>query len=287
MSPTPPSPPAELLAGLRAHPLPPVVHEDKHGRGTTLVIGGSAATPGAVVLAGRAALRAGAGRLRIVTDPGVAVAVAVAVPEARVGTWDDVDELGIDADAVVLGPGLIDDDLAATTLTTVAGFSRPRPVVVLDALAIGALGSDERSRAELRDRLVLTPNRSELDRLAGERDPHVAAGRVASQLRAAVVSFDVVAAPDGALWVDPIETAGLGTSGAGDVLAGIVGGFAAITGDATTAACWGGAVHRRAAQAAAGRIAPLGYLASDLADAVPAVTAGLRAELGSRDGPRP
>src|SRR5687767_12071479 len=121
MSPMPPSPPADLLDGLRGHPLPPTAHDDKHGRGTTLIVGGSAGTPGAVLLAGRAALRAGAGRLRIVTDPGVATAVAVAVPEARVGAWNDLDELATGVEAVVLGPGLLDDELTGELLATVVG----------------------------------------------------------------------------------------------------------------------------------------------------------------------
>ena len=283
MNPTPPSLPAELLDGLRAYPMPAVAHEDKHGRGTTLIVGGSVATPGAVLLAGRAALRAGAGRLRIITAPEVSVAVAVAVPEARVGTWADLHELADDADAVVIGPGLLDDDIACDVLTTVADQRDPVPVVVLDALAIGAIDADLGARLALRDRLVLTPNAAELHQLSGDRDPHISAPRVAQHLRAAVVSFDVVAAPNGAVWVDPIEVVGLGTSGAGDVLAGIVGGFAATARDATTAACWGGAVHRRAAQLVASRIGPLGYLASDLAEAVPAVVDHLLAELAPHD----
>src|SRR4051794_33695254 len=136
MNPTPPSLPVELLDGLRAHPMPAVAHQDKHGRGTTLIAGGSVATPGAVVLVGRAALRAGAGRLRIITAPEVAMAVAVAVPEARVGTWAELHELAVDADAVVIGPGLLDDDVTCELLTTVADQRDAFPVVVLDALAI-------------------------------------------------------------------------------------------------------------------------------------------------------
>src|SRR5829696_1215679 len=62
-------------------PLPLDEDGDKHVRGTVLVIGGSPVTPGAVILAGIAALRMGAGRLQIATAEGPASAVAVAVPE--------------------------------------------------------------------------------------------------------------------------------------------------------------------------------------------------------------
>ena len=57
---------------------------DKYSRGTVLVIGGSAMTPGAVLLAGRAALRMGAGRLQIATVRDIAIPVGVALPEAMV-----------------------------------------------------------------------------------------------------------------------------------------------------------------------------------------------------------
>ena len=56
----------------------------KNARGRVVVIGGSERSPGAVMLAGIAALRVGAGRLTLVTPPSIALPVAVAVPEAGV-----------------------------------------------------------------------------------------------------------------------------------------------------------------------------------------------------------
>src|SRR3954452_14873202 len=58
--------------------------DDKHDRGSVLVVGGAACTAGAVVLAGRAALRAGAGQLRIALAAPCAAAAAIALPEALV-----------------------------------------------------------------------------------------------------------------------------------------------------------------------------------------------------------
>src|SRR3954469_17625105 len=70
---------------LRDWPLPEVSEGDgKHARGTVVVIGGALDTPGAVLLAGLAALRAGAGRLTLATVADTATALAVAVPEAAV-----------------------------------------------------------------------------------------------------------------------------------------------------------------------------------------------------------
>src|SRR3954447_17649376 len=85
MSPSPPADPLDVDAVvLAAHPLPEVDEDDdKQGRGQVLVVGGSAETPGAVILSGVAALRAGAGKLQLATAESAAVAVGVAMPEAR------------------------------------------------------------------------------------------------------------------------------------------------------------------------------------------------------------
>ena len=107
---------------LREWPLPPP-GGSKNARGRVVVIGGSERSPGAVMLAGIAALRVGAGRLTLVTPPSIALPVAVAVPEAGVlalvdgGADAARDPLGdpvrselATADAVLLGPGLDDPD---------------------------------------------------------------------------------------------------------------------------------------------------------------------------------
>ena len=74
---------AELLEVLPAA-APAPEDGDKEDRGRALIVGGSRELPGAAILAGVAALRAGAGKLQIATDESVAVAIGIAVPEARV-----------------------------------------------------------------------------------------------------------------------------------------------------------------------------------------------------------
>jgi NAD(P)H-hydrate repair Nnr-like enzyme with NAD(P)H-hydrate dehydratase domain len=108
---------------LRDWPLPAVAADgDKEVRGSVLIVAGSFEMPGAAILAATNALRAGAGKLTVATDVRVAQHVAMAVPEARVvGMRLDGSEvascreaLGADAadafDAVVIGPGMPDDD---------------------------------------------------------------------------------------------------------------------------------------------------------------------------------
>ena len=70
---------------LRDWPLPdPAASSDKTGRGTVLVVGGSRFTPGAVLLAGESAMRAGAGRLQLAVVESTAAALSITVPEAKV-----------------------------------------------------------------------------------------------------------------------------------------------------------------------------------------------------------
>lgn len=135
-------------ATLRAWPLPPS-GDDKKSRGTVLVVGGARQTPGAVILAAEAALRTGAGRLKMATALSLAPHVAVALPEAAVHglpetTSGDIDparaaepilELAGGTAAVLLGPGLLDVTAASELLgAVVPGLDTS---TVIDALALG------------------------------------------------------------------------------------------------------------------------------------------------------
>ena len=71
-------------AELERHPLPSVEDGDKDSHGQLLIIAGSRAVPGAALLAAHGAMRVGAGKLRMAVPDDVAVALAVAMPEAMV-----------------------------------------------------------------------------------------------------------------------------------------------------------------------------------------------------------
>lgn len=245
-----PAPRAELVtpALLRDWPLPRVEDDaDKNSRGTVHVLGGAVSTPGAVLLAGLAALRVGAGKLRISTVPETAVAVAVAVPEALVDGSLAESLGGSAADAYVVGPGLLEP----------VGRIPTDGAAVVDAVALHDLP------AELPASCVLTPNEKELCSLAGgEGELDVLAGKVAADRGCVVVTRGWVAHPDGRLWEVREGSAALATSGSGDVLAGMVGGLLARGASPEQAGCWGQYLH-----AAAGR--RLGMLARELLDPLP------------------
>ena len=262
--------------------------QDKNARGMALVVGGAVSTPGAVLLTGLAALRVGAGKLQILTVEATAVALAVAVPEAGVlglpaepggslspDAADTVVAQAERAAAVILGPGLMDRDAAVALLEGVLPRLADTPVV-LDGLALTALAG----RPELLEgrQAVLTPHAGELAALLDgeELDGPEAGVAVARRYGAAVSSPGWVADPDGRTWCVEAGGIGLGTSGSGDVLAGLVGGMLARGAEPAQAAVWGQYLHAAAGDRLSAQLGRLGFLARELLDEVPRVLTTLR-----------
>ena len=86
----------------------------------------------------------------------------------------------------------------------------------------------------------------------------------------AVVSlYGHVAAPDGRGWREESGDAGLGTSGSGDVLAGLLAGLLSRGADPAQAACWGSFAHSVSGQRLIPRYGRIGFLARELLDEIP------------------
>ncbi|AKU49284.1 NAD(P)H-hydrate dehydratase [Xanthomonas arboricola pv. juglandis] len=271
-------------AALRSMPLP-APGGDKEQRGRVLIVGGSMRVPGAVLLAGEAALRTGAGKLQIATAASVAPGMALAVPEALVlglaqnGQGEIVrghralDGAMAACDAAVIGPGMASS--ATTTAMVRRAAEQAVCTLVLDA---GALSRG--LRAPIGRPFVLTPHAGEMATLAGddkaavEAAPGAYALKFAQKLRSVVIvkgADSFIAGPDGVVWMHRGGASGLGTSGSGDVLAGLIAGFAARGCDALTAALWGVFVHAAAGRQLARRIGPVGFLARELGLEVPGI----------------
>jgi ADP-dependent NAD(P)H-hydrate dehydratase len=246
--------------------------DSKKSRGRVIVIGGSRRSPGAVLLAGEAALRVGAGRLGLVVPASIDAQLGVVLPEAAVFALPERAADSLDAavreemdsaDAVLLGPGFDDPDETRETLLRVV--EADVRCLVLDAFALGILSQVPRDA--LPRRLVLNPNEEEaailLDRELGD-DRTADAAEIARRFDAVVNCYGSVAAPDGRTWEIEEGGPGLGTSGSGDVLAGAIAGFAARGLDAAGAAVWGSWTHARAGARLTERIG-LGFLSRDLA----------------------
>lgn len=297
-------PPVEQIltpTALRKWPLP-VPDGNKSSRGRVLVVGGARTAPGAAMLAGQAALRVGAGVLTLAVGQSVAAAVAAAVPEAGL-LWlpetatgsvaasavEVIERALSTASAILVGPGLDDVDETVGLITGLVAAAERKLPIVLDAYAIGALGQlPADTITALRDRLVLTPNHSELRRLLSattgvqaEGDTEEPADRdqqLLAERYAAVLSSDnQITTPAGDRWTAPAGHSGLGTSGSGDVLAGALVGLLARGVELDQATCWATYLHAAAGDRLAARVGSLGFLARELLDQLPLVLTELQA----------
>ena len=280
---------------LRRIPLPrPDEQGDKDSRGRVLAVGGSAQTPGAILLAGVAALRAGAGKLQLATVRSAAAALGVAVPESLVVALAEtrggeisgesaaraLAERASKVDALLLGPGMSSDRGARALIRVLARRLGDEATLVLDAAAITALRGDDEMLLALHGRAVLTPHAGEMATLLGigkdevEADPTSCALKAAARFGAVVAlkgPESWIAEPDGTLSHYAGGSVGLATSGSGDTLAGIVAGLAARGAPPGHAAVWGAWLHGEAGEVLARRVGPIGYLARELLDEVPRV----------------
>lgn len=239
--------PAAWLAG------PPVATQRLHAShkgsyGDVAVIGGAPGMAGAALLAARAALHHGAGRVFVgFLDPG-APAVDGAQPDLMLRAWDSLD---LRAMSVACGCG--GGDAIRLALPRAIGQAR---ALVLDADALNAIGAEAQLQALLQARgrrgaaTVLTPHPLEAARLLGSttravQADRLAAARALARLFGSVVvlkgSGSLVASPQGELRINPTGNARLATAGTGDVLAGLVAARMAAGEDAMAAAC--GAVY--------------------------------------------
>jgi ADP-dependent NAD(P)H-hydrate dehydratase len=278
---------------LRSWPLPLDDHGDKFTRGTILVVAGSINTAGAALLAGTAALRMGAGRLQIATAEPITVPLSVAIPEAMVLPLavDGNNELRSDhvskalsdpiaaAQAVLVGPGMIGPDAIGAIVEQVVKRISPEAIFVVDAAAIPAITAlDRTARNSIAKHLLLTPNRDELDDIADSLgiDKQIdVLMEASSQLGAVITCFGDVASYDGRRWQASPAKPGLGTSGSGDVLAGLAAGAAARCGDPAQAGCWATYVHGAAGSQLSERDGTVSFVARELLDEVPHVLAKL------------
>ncbi|MDB4908626.1 MAG: NAD(P)H-hydrate dehydratase [Gemmatimonadetes bacterium] len=284
-------------SSLRRTPLPSLDADgDKEERGRVLVIGGSRQVAGAMLLAGVAALRAGAGKLQMATVASAAIplgmsvpeALVIALPESRAGEIAGRRAAPLlrahvsTADAILAGPGLSASAGTNAMIGALARMVAANATLVLDAGALMALRDDGALLASLEGRAVLTPHAGEMASLLGitkrevEREAPAVARESAARFGAVVVlkgSESWIAEPGGTLARYAQGTVGLATSGSGDTLAGIVAGLAARGASPMLAACWAVWAHGSAGRVLARRMGEVGFLARELLQEVPSLLA--------------
>jgi NAD(P)H-hydrate epimerase len=258
--------------------------------GHLLLIAGSEGKTGAALLAGRAALRAGAGLVTVASTARGQAALDAKVVEIMTSRYTDGDDadaresatrlasVASGKDAVALGPGIPTGPNMRAVVRDLA--SRLALPMVLDADALNLLGTEiVRVLAITAAPRILTPHPGEMARLVGRRVDEIEADRLgaardlASRAKAVVVlkgARTLVAAPDGSVYVNPTATGALATAGSGDVLTGVIGALLAQGMEPLAAARAGVFIHGAAGEAMGARLGA-GVVAGDLPDAIASV----------------
>ena len=244
--------------------------------GTAAILGGATGMVGAVILAGRGALKCGAGRVHMALLTDHPLYVDYVQPELMLRSPEELPGAG-ELAVIAAGPGMGRSEHARRALRMAL---ESKCALVLDADALNLMSEDPAlaERASGRDAAtLLTPHPAEAGRLLGITTREVQADRLAASaaiakryraLAALKGNGTIVAAPDGRWWVNPTGNAGMAAAGMGDALTGILAGLlaqGAAPREALLAGVWlHGAAGDTVARANDG---PLGLTASELIDA--------------------
>jgi len=292
---------AEEFAGL---PLVRAADSNKGTFGHVLLVAGALGKSGAAVLAGRMAVRAGAGLVTIATPAVVLPVVAAAQPEymtvplqaTRAGTialknaqgarWKKIEE---GKSVLAIGPGLGTEVQTQQCIRTMVR-STELPVI-LDADGLNAFdGRADELRQRKSKFLAITPHPGEMARLLGKSirdiqgDRLKAAQEAAKRWNAHVILkgfHTLIAAPDGAVFVNTTGNAGLAKGGTGDVLTGLLAALTAQfkTGDWLRVLALGVYLHGLAADIGVTRMDASGLIADDVISWIPEARMKLLQEL--------
>ena len=200
--------------------------------GHALMVAGSKGMAGAAILASRAALRTGVGKLTVHLPYSTLDIIQAAVPEAIVKIDSDPDVITAPIDttsyqAVGIGPGLGHDRHTATAVHTY--LRQHGGPMVIDADALNILGDNPEWLKDLPPDSILTPHPRELERLVGRCSSSFERMNRARNLAITYKVFVVVkghysqiCTPTGTVLFNPTGNPGMATAGSGDVLTGIL-----------------------------------------------------------------
>ncbi|HZR69515.1 MAG TPA: NAD(P)H-hydrate dehydratase [Burkholderiales bacterium] len=266
--------PDSLERALRPRPM----NFHKGRAGSVGILGGAAGMSGAAFLAGRAALKCGAGR----TYVGLLAPIALdpVQPELMLRAAKDLFAKSL-LTVLAAGPGLGRSEAAKKALDAAIGAKLP---LVLDADGLNLVAASAALAKKVAAReapTVMTPHPAEAGRLLG-RETHevqydrVAAAKAIAKRYSALVALKgngtVVAAPDGHWWINPTGNPGMASAGMGDVLTGIVAALLAQGASPGDAAVAGVYLHGAAAdRLVASGVGPVGLTAGEVIDAARAL----------------
>ena len=242
--------------------------------GSVAIIGGANGMVGAVLLAARAALYSGAGRVYAAMLCKNAPSVDMLQPEIMLRSPQAITQLA-QLDCVVIGTGLGQSN---TSLTLLEYWLAQNIPLLLDADALNLIASHLHLASLVISRnaeTVITPHAGEAARLLDVSTEHIQQNRTESALKLAKSlnatcvlkgAGTVCAHHDGSYFINTTGNVGLASGGTGDVLSGIIGSLIAQGLTGLDAAKLGVFVHGAAADALVKKgIGPAGLTASEVA----------------------
>ena len=252
----------------------------KGNMGNALIVAGSYGMAGAAVLATRACLRSGVGKVTAITPKKNYDIMQIAVPEAvlqmdheETAFTEAVDTDGFDA--LGIGPGLGRQE--TTAIAMIAQIRRAQCPIVADADALNILASHRAWMQQLPNGIIMTPHPKELDRLTGspanadyERLHRTC--ELAKSLQAYIIlkgHNSALCLPNGNVIFNPTGNSGMATAGSGDVLTGIITALLARGYHQQNACMVGMYLHGLAGDLAAKELGKESLVASDIIDHLP------------------
>ena len=262
---------------------------NKYSVGSLLCVCGSYSMAGAAVLCAKAALRTGAGLVRIAVPESIYTIVSAALPEAVFLVLPENEKGAISAsavreiikyanksDAVLMGCGSkLCTDTVSIALSLVSECKSP---LVLDADGINAVS---KHIDVLRDRVyptVLTPHEGEMSRLTGLSSAYIRENReetaqnFADDYGVTLVlkgKDTVVASKNSQMYINPTGNAGMAVAGSGDVLAGMIASFVSQGVDVALSSVAGAYLHGLAGDIAKDDLTEYSLMPSDIIERIP------------------
>lgn len=247
--------------------------------GHALLISGRRGMAGAAILASRACLRSGVGKLTVATPSYNIPILQVAIPEAIISPSGDNEFTQIiqttQFQAVAIGPGLGTD--SNTVSAVLAQIKECRTPIVVDADAINILALHPEALHSLPSNSILTPHIGELNRLIGKTSSADERLRLTLELSQRLHIYiiikgnnSVICCPDGSTCVNHTGNPGMATAGSGDVLTGILLGLLTRGYTPLDAAQLGVYLHGLAGDLAIQHLGMESLIASDIVDHLPA-----------------
>lgn len=260
----------------------------KGTKGTALIVGGSYGMAGAPMLAARAAMRSGAGIVKVALPKSIYSSAATMLPEA---VFEPLEENGgalcdqsikssifKNVKSLLIGPGMGSGSGVVSAVARAVAFSAVPTVI--DADGLNALSWDKEILNQISAPVIITPHIGEMARLIGETTEYVENNKISVAMEYATQNgvitvlkgaYTVIATPSEDLYINTTGNEAMATAGSGDMLAGMIAAFLANGMEPALAAVAAVGLHGAAGDLAAKDLGVRGVLATDMIERLPYV----------------